>query len=458
LQAFYSAKYAALLKTNCFVLASKKVLIITYYWPPGGGAGVQRWLKFVKYLPQNGWDPIVYTPSNGEMPVLDSTLEKDIPKGITVLKQPIWEPYSWYKRFVGASKTEKINTGFLTENRRPGFTQRISVWLRGNLFIPDARCFWINPSVGFLSKWLRQNHVDVIVSSGPPHSMHLIAAKLSSICHIPWVADFRDPWTNIDYYKDLKLTSWADKKHHRLERFVLTNANKVVVVGNGMKEEFKSNHDVDSVVITNGFDPDDFIGVEPKINDKFLISHVGTLVPSRNPLALWKVLGELIQKDMDFAGLLKIRLVGKVDVSVKDSIESCGLSNHVEYVDYMSHESVPSELCSASLLLLVLNDTPNAKGILTGKLFEYLAAGVPILCVGPEDGDASAVLKDANAGKAIAFDNMIGMKSFLTNAFANFRNTSVKSLDQKSNADKYSRASLTKSLVSVLDAVSKTKK
>jgi glycosyltransferase involved in cell wall biosynthesis len=287
--------------------------------------------------------------------------------------------------------------------------------------------------------------------------MHLIAAKLSSICHIPWVADFRDPWTNIDYYKDLKLTSWADKKHHRLERFVLTNANKVVVVGNGMKEEFKSNHDVDSVVITNGFDPDDFIGVEPKSSDKFLISHVGTLVPSRNPLALWKVLGELIQKDMDFAGLLKIRLVGKVDVSVKDSIESCGLSNHVEYVDYMSHESVPSELCSASLLLLVLNDTPNAKGILTGKLFEYLAAGVPILCVGPEDGDASAVLKDANAGKAIAFDNMIGMKSFLTNAFANFRNTSVKSLDQKSNADKYSRASLTKSLVSVLDAVSKTK-
>ena len=196
----------------------KKVLIITYYWPPAGGSAVYRWLKFTKYLREFGWEPIVYTAENGEYPELDPENEKDIPAGVTILKHPIWEPYQLYKRFIGQKKTEKVNVGFLTEKKKPALAERISVWVRGNFFIPDARRFWIKSSVKYLSKWLAENPVDIIISSGPPHSMHLIAMKLKNRFKLPWIADFRDPWPSIDFYKELRLTWFADKKHHRLEK------------------------------------------------------------------------------------------------------------------------------------------------------------------------------------------------------------------------------------------------
>jgi glycosyltransferase involved in cell wall biosynthesis len=280
-------------------LAARKVLIITYYWPPGGGAGVQRWLKFVKYLNEFGWQPIVYTPENGEMPVLDDSLAADIPNDTLVIKTPIWEPYDFYKKLVGAKKHEKINTGFLTERKRPGLKEKLAVWLRGNFFIPDARCFWIKPSVSFLNKWLSENNVDAIVSTGPPHSMHLIAQKVSVRNRIPWLADFRDPWTNIDYYKDLMLTGWADRRHHDLEKSVVSVADRVVVVGPTMQHEFSEKYHRNIDVITNGFDTDDVLHADTIRNDKFVIAHVGTLVRTRNPVKLWNVLSDLISEHAD---------------------------------------------------------------------------------------------------------------------------------------------------------------
>src|SRR4051812_47618816 len=173
-----------------------KVLILTYYWPPSGGAGVQRWLKFVKYMRDFGWEPVVYTVKNGEMPVIDESLQKDVPAKLTVLKTSIWEPYSIYKQFIGRKKDDKINASFLNENKKAGITDKISIWIRGNFFIPDARKFWIKPSIKYLSSYIAQNKIDYVISSGPPHSMHLIAAGLKSkFPHVKWVADFRDPWT-----------------------------------------------------------------------------------------------------------------------------------------------------------------------------------------------------------------------------------------------------------------------
>ena len=208
----------------------KKVLIITYYWPPSGGAGVQRWLKFVKYLRGFGWEPIVYTPENPEAPATDESLLKDIPDNLTVLRTRIWEPYSLYKNFIGQKKGETINAGFLSEKKKPGIAEKISVWIRGNWFIPDARKFWIKPSIIFLSQYLKNNPVHAVVSTGPPHSMHLIALGLKKQLHLPWLADFRDPWTNIDFYDKLMLTKFSNEKHKRMELEVLKNADKVVVV------------------------------------------------------------------------------------------------------------------------------------------------------------------------------------------------------------------------------------
>lgn len=376
---------------------------------------------------------------------------RDVPEGVQVIRRPIWEPYSLYKKFVGARKDEKINTGFLSERRRPGFAQQISVWLRGNLFIPDARCFWINPSVRFLNEWLSENPVDAIVSSGPPHSMHLIAKNVASQNHIPWVADFRDPWTNIDYYKQLKLTAWADKKHHRLEREVVTKADKVVVVGNDMRTEFKSNYGIDSIVITNGYDEDDFKVDGVPVNDGFLVSHVGTLVPSRNPESLWKALGSLVKDNSAFASALRLRLIGKVDISIKHSILQAGLENHVQYIDYLPHADVPVQLKSANMLLLILNDTPNAKGILTGKMFEYLASGNRILCIGPVDGDAARILAETGSGSTCDFNDVDGIRTAVLNNFTGNR------MGEMSGAvgsrEKYSRKSLTRDLVEVLNSI-----
>jgi glycosyltransferase involved in cell wall biosynthesis len=430
----------------------KKVLIITYYWPPGGGAGVQRWLKFVKYLPQFGWTPIVYTPENGEMPVDDKSLMKDIPAGINVIRRKIWEPYSLYKVFIGAGSGEKINTGFLTERKKPGLSERISVWLRGNIFIPDARRFWIGPSVKFLSGYLKNEPVDAIVSTGPPHSMHMIALKLSRKFKIPWVADFRDPWTNIDYYHDLMLTPYADRKHHRLEKQVVTQATRVVVVGKTMKEEFESAHHRTVDVITNGYDTEDITSEINSASGKFIIAHVGTLVRTRNPIAFWRALSELVNENPVFKVKLEIRLTGKIAIEVRNSLREFGLLPYVTFIEYLPHDRVISEQQNATVLLLVLNNTPNSRGILTGKLFEYLAARRPVICVGPPGGDAAEIIHETGSGSTHDFDDTTGIKTELQKLFRLQEEGQL--YKNQNDVTRYSRKELTKKMVAILNEVS----
>jgi glycosyltransferase involved in cell wall biosynthesis len=428
----------------------KKVLILTYYWPPGGGAGVQRCLKFVKYLREFGYEPIVYTSLNGEMPVIDNSLMRDIPEGVRVLKTPIWEPYNLYKSFIGQGKDEKINAAFLTEKKKPSLTQKVSVWLRGNIFIPDARKFWIKPSVKYLTHYLKDNPVDIIFSSGPPHTMHLIAYHLKKKFNIPWVADFRDPWTNIDYYKDLMLSPAADKKHHRLEQLVVTTADKVVVIGETMKTEFEtlSGRKVD--VIYNGFDTDDIdnsAGI--KRDEKFSLAHIGTLVKTRNPMVLWKTLSELVANDKGFADDLLIKLVGKVDFSVRESLKEYELEKYVQYTEYLPHGEIGGVQKASQVLLLLLNNTPNAKGILTGKFFEYLASERPILCIGLTDGDAAKIIDNTKAGYTIGFEDSVSMKKTILRLYDDYKNGSL--IVNSQNINQYSRRNLTHQLADLMN-------
>lgn len=425
----------------------KKVLIITYYWPPSGGAGVQRWLKFAKYLPELGWQPIVYTPENPELPAVDESLEKDIPKDIEVIKQPIWEPYSWYRQFVG-QKDKKIGSGFVSEKKEPGLLHKISVWVRGNFFIPDARMFWIKPSVQHLTKYLQENPVDAVVSTGPPHSMHLIALELKKRLDINWIADFRDPWTNIDFYQELKLTNWADKKHHKLEHEVLTTADKVVTIGYTMSEEMKALGAQQVETITNGFDNDDFPTEEVDLDETFTISHIGTFSPSRNHPTFWKALADLKTENEDFAHEFKLRTVGVVDHKVKASIAEYGLEENWEAISYVPHVEVLSYQRSSHVLLVSINNSPNATGILPGKFFEYLASGRPILAIGPKNSDIGKVLKLTGAGTIVDPDDLDAMKSTVLQLYkagsCNVPNTSI---------DRFSRRVTTESLAQVLTDV-----
>lgn len=428
----------------------KKVLILTYYWPPGGGAGVQRWLKFTKYLRDFGWEPIIYTAENGEMPVIDDSLQKDIPSNTTILKTKIWEPYNIYKTFIGRKKEDKINASFLSENKKTSLAEKISVWIRGNFFIPDARKYWIKPSINYLKKYLKENPVDAIVSSGPPHSMHLIALGLKKeFSNIKWVADFRDPWTHIDFYEELMLSDSSDQKHKQLELSVLEKADVVLSVGREMSEQFKKilNKQPEKFkVITNGYDEEDVFKGELEKDKKFSIAHIGTLVKSRNPEVLWKVLKELVSENANFKNGLEIKLVGKVDINVTESIAGYGLSSFVKKINYLPHNEVIKEQQKTKVLLLLVNQTKNAKGILTGKVFEYLAASVPILAIGPPDGDLAAIIKSTESGLISDFTDEKTLKKNILELFEgkkmNFNQTEIK---------KYSRKELTKQLSELLN-------
>ncbi|PID94698.1 MAG: glycosyl transferase family 1 [Bacteroidetes bacterium] len=422
----------------------KRVLIISYYWPPSAGAGVQRWLKFTKYLPQHGWTPVVYTPENPEAPALDASLERDIPLQCEVIKQPIFEPYDLYKRFTGRQKEEKVNAGFLHEGRKPGGKDRIAVWIRGNLFIPDARRFWVSASVKYLAKYLEDHPVDVMVSTGPPHSMHLIAMALKKRFSIPWVADFRDPWTGIDFYDQLMLTRYADRKHHRLERKVLQGADEVLTIGWESARQLQQLGGRPVAVITNGFDEEDLTlqPLEREEGAPFVIRHLGAMNRDRNHDNFWQAVRWLVE-DPAFEREVSVELIGKNDVAVRDSVERYGLEKVVQFVPYVAHEKVGTLLQSADLLYLALNNTANARGILTGKLFEYLASGTPILGVGPVDGDAAKVLEQCHAGVMKAF----GEPFHIHPSWASREG------EKRDEIASFSRRALTGKLVEILDSL-----
>jgi hypothetical protein len=434
----------------------KKVLIITYYWPPSGGAGVQRWLKFTKYLRDFDWEPIIYTPENPEFPSNDPTLEKDIPKNLTVLKTRIKEPYFFYKKVV---KQKKINAAFLTESKKPKRFEKLAVWIRGNFFIPDARVMWIRPSVKYLEKYLLQNKVDAIVSTGPPHSMHLIALKLKERLNIPWLADFRDPWTNIDFYSKLMLSKRSDKKHKTLELNVLSKAAIVTTVGNSMLEELKellvksgqSPNTQKFHSITNGFDSDDYDDTNVAPDKKFSMAHIGTLDKSRNPEILWKVLSKLAKADPAFANDLEIKLVGKVDIAVLDDIGKYGLSKNLNKIEYLNHHDVTVVQKQARVLMLLINNTPNAKGILTGKFFEYMAAKRPILCIGPIGGDVDKILKEVNAGLISDYNDEKKLEENILDFYNKFKQNRLET-DSK-GIEKYSRKALTGKMAELLNSI-----
>jgi glycosyltransferase involved in cell wall biosynthesis len=430
----------------------KKVLIITYYWPPSGGAGVQRWLKFVKYIRDYGWEPIIYTPENPESPANDDSLEKDIPIGTTILRSPIWEPYTAYKKFVGRKKDDKIKAGFLTEKKTPSLTENISVWIRGNFFIPDARKFWIKPSIKHLSKYLKENPVDVIVSTGPPHSMHLIALGIKKKFNIPWLADFRDPWTHIDFYDKLKLQGFADKKHKKLEQEVLKNADQLVTVSWNWAEDFKKLGAKKIDVITNGYDEDDFtIEGSASNTERFDIIHIGSMNADRNPKVFWKVLADLCKEKSDFKDQLKIHLIGQTDYTVLQSINHNNLGDKLIREEYMSHQDVLNYAGKADILLLPLNNTPNVNGIIPGKLFEYLGLHKPIFGIGLENGDSDKILKETHAGKMHGFEDYEGMKKTLEWHGKNFMTGNSDQAFDAPEIKKYTRKNLTSTMCKLLN-------
>lgn len=421
----------------------KPILIITYYWPPSGGAGVQRWLKFTKYLSEFGWDPIVFTPENPDFDQKDYSLEKDINPSIEVLKFPIWEPYGLFKRLTGK---KELKQGQVLEPGDAGLLKKLAVWVRGNFFVPDPKIFWVKPSADYLMSILESNHIKHIVTTGPPHSVHLIGKRLKlKNPTITWVADFRDPWSQWDILKRMKISPFIWKKHLKLEQEVIKISDALLATGPTAAEEFKALGARKTHFITNGFDEADVIDrVKNSTSSKFVISHLGMLSQQRNPQNLWQVLDELCA-DQAFSDALELRLVGILSTEVEASIESHPkLKERLVTKASVAHEMVYSEYLASNLLLLLQTNNEASASQLPGKLFEYLSAKRPILAMGNKGTDIAKIISDCSAGKSFEYHSKDELKEFIFQEYEAWK-SGVSNWEFK-NIDQYERRGLTKAL------------
>ena len=419
----------------------KKLLIITYYWPPAGGPGVQRWLKFVKYLPDFNVQPIVYVPENPTYPIIDNGLQSEVSEKAIILKKKIVEPYG-FASFLGKNKTKKISSGIIPNQKKQSFVEKTLLWVRGNIFIPDARFLWVKPSVTYLKKYIQENDIDTIITSGPPHSLHLIGLQLKKELTIKWLADFRDPWTTIGYHKALKLSSYAEKKHKALEKEVLNSADTIIVTSKTTKTEFQVITSRPIEVITNGYDIE-HVEKQP-LDNKFSLAHIGSFLSERNPRILWQALQELVTENETFKNDFQLKLIGATSQEVLDTISEFELTNYVLNLGYVSHQEAVEHQRKSQVLLLIEINSDETKSIIPGKLFEYMISERPIIAIGPEGSDFAEIITSTNTGVFFTYDKKEELKAVLLNYYELYQKNNLKV--NAVGLQQYSRKNLTEQL------------
>lgn len=432
---------------------NKKVLIITYYWPPSGGSGVQRWLKFVKYLPSYQWEPHVFTPENPSFSIQDLSLEKDIPPEAEVIRFPIWEPYHIFFKisaWLGTKKEAKPTS--LVSARQKTIFQHISTWIRGNFFIPDPRLFWIKPSVKFLSEYLIDNHITTIITTGPPHSLHIIGLKLKlKYPHLRWLADFRDPWSEWGLLDSLMVSKMAHQFHKRMEKKVLETADEIITITPFYVKQFQHLSNRPVKLLTNGFDEEDFKGIVYAKTDKFIIRHVGIVNEKCDPTPFMNALKIEMEDHKDFARDVQVEFIGEVHPHFSSYVDKIDVLRAVtRFPGNISHQELMAMYGSSSLLLMILTGYKDAAGFLPGKLFEYCATGLPILGVGPIDGDAASFLKETGAGVMLESHDSNGLRKVLQKCYQNWHAGQKPSVIS-AQAHGFSRKNITGKLVEILN-------
>ena len=395
------------------------LLLVTYYFPPSGGAGVQRTLKFAKYLRDAGVEPVVLTVEAGAYPSLDPTLAADVPDGVEVVRTRALDPFGLYGALTGRSRREAVAVGSVQAD---SLGKKAGLWARANVFLPDARVGWVPFAVRAARRLVRAGRVDAVLTSGPPHSTHLVGLALRRTLAargVPWVADFRDPWTGINFYDELPMTRPARAFDAALERGVLRAADAVVTVSPTWARELEAKGGLApgaAWVIQNGFDPDDLDPPAPPAPGAFTLTHVGSLYGSRDPEALWAAVAAL--RGRGGLARLRIRLVGRVDSAVRASLDRHGLTAITDEGGVVTHAEAVAEMAAAGLLFLSIEPVRNADGILTGKLYEYLASGRPVLALGPPNGDAARLLAETGGGRLLDWTDADGIEAALRDAYA----------------------------------------
>ncbi len=429
----------------------KRVLVITYYWPPSGGGGVQRWLKFTKYLPQYGWEPVIYTPLDPQFENQDPSLLKDVNENVKVFKQSIKEPYQLLNRF-HFKKKRSFKQGVVSEKSRGSLVEKMISWVRGNFFIPDPRISWVKPSINYLERIIREENISVIATTGPPHSMHLIGLGLKKNHNIPWIVDFRDPWSDWDMLDLFYLTKKARKIHEKMEEKVIQGADKVIAVSNAWSENLVLKFGKEVQVITNGYDLDDFRNFKREQVKEFRLLHAGLLNSFRNCAMLWEVLEEILKENLQFRETFQLVLAGNVTDEITAQIGAYKwLAGRMINLGYIGHEQLMSEYSKSSALLLLQNVTRNSDGHIPAKFFEYLATRIPIIAIGNPQSDLAELLKAYNVLEICLPEDPACLKENLLHVFNAF--TQSKSLEQPKDSTAFHRHQLTKKLAELLDGL-----
>jgi len=422
-------------------LVTSKVLILTYYWPPSGGAGVQRWLKFSKYLPEYGWEPVILTvdPAYAAYPVTDNSLEGELPSTLKVYKTPATDYFRIYKK-----DRSKIPSAGFANSLDNTITGKIFRFIRGNFFIPDPRRGWNRFAFKRACELIESGEIKHVITTSPPHSTQLIGLKIKKkYPDIKWIADLRDPWTDIYYYEQFLPTPLSRRIDSGLEKKVLRNADKLITVGKSLKKLFElkvTEAGSKTTVITNGYDDDDFKTVSPVEPSCFTLTYVGTLSDIYPLKGLLTSLKTMKSEGRDFI----LRFVGSVSSDSRELIKSQLPDSNAEFLNYVKHDEAVRQMVNSSLLVLIIPSHKSNKSIITGKLFEYLGSGRPVLCLGPSDGDASDIIAKCAGGRTFDYFDSEGISSFIRYVMGNRHAT------QNSAGTEFSRRNITKQLAEVI--------
>lgn len=426
----------------------KKVLIITYYWPPSGGAGVQRSLKFVKYLPSFGIEPIVITvdPNQATYPIIDESLQKEVPSDVRIIRTRSFEPLKILSAIKGK---ESVPHGGFANSNKESITQRTLRFIRGNFFIPDARKGWVRFAVKAASEIIEKEKIDTVFISSPPHSSQLVGIELRKKYNIKWIADMRDPWTDIYYYKDLLQTKFSAARDAVYERQVLEGADEVISVSEPINKMFLSKSSKLKPekfhVIPNGYDSDDFKSAQKVSENYFQVTYVGTMADNYRPAVLFEAFHRLVKEFSVVKNDIRLTMVGSSASAIRQIMESSGVDKIAEFIPHVDHSAAIEYMQKADVLLLVIPDVENNDGILTGKLFEYLGAGKPIVGLGPKSGKAAAIIEECEAGKLFERDQTEELYLYLKELYLMKRDG--KHFRSKTEAvENYSRKNLTAKL------------
>lgn len=432
----------------------KKVLIITYYWPPSGGISVLRSLKIAKYLRQFGWEPVIFAPENADYSTIDEDNFKDVLENVEIIKTPIIEPFKVFKVLTGLKKDSNLNNILSAHDKKMGMMYKLSVWVRSNFFIPDARSLWIKPSVKYLKKYIQNNQVDAMFTVGPPHTNTRIATLLKQQTNTPWLSDWQDPWTQVDYFQELILTKKGLATHQKQEQEAFAAADKTTIVSPTWKKDLESIGAKNVDVIYWGYDPDDYKNLQeiPAVVNKFSFVHAGVMGFDRNPEKLFQAIGELCNESEEFKQDFSLELLGQVDHSVQVSIKKYGFQDNVNYLGNQTRKTALNYIFSSRILLLLLNQQPNAMGRVPGKLFEYLASRRPILNLGPHGSDVAKLLSSANAGYNFEYEEKGELKAFIQEQYQLFKEGKLNP-PMQSEIEEYSHFNLTKKIAQFLNEI-----